>query len=305
MPYRLSFAEEPAAGLRRCAREQLEEAIEQLARRRADDPVNAVHDARKCLKKTRAVLRLAKPELDKRSYRRENRALRDVARALSAVRDAGVLVETIDDLERRFPGQVPAGTFSTPRRGLEAQVRASRLGDPTVAQLVDDLRDALGRVEDWPLDGASWDTLGRGAVRSFRGARKAAVLVVDDATTENLHEWRKRVKDHWYHQQLLAEAWPTLMVAQAKAAHALADALGNHHDLTLLARRLTDDGPLSSGGVDDDELLGLTARRQAELAETATRIGQRLFAEAPKAYRRRVTRYLRAAALEQQIATPL
>lgn len=304
MPYQLSFAEEPATGLWRCAREQLEEAIDQLERRRGEHPVEAVHEARKSLKKTRAVLRLTRPDLDRRSYRRENRSLRDSARAVSAVRDAQVMVTTIDDLEQRFSGQIPAETFTAGRNYVKTQASTARdLDETPVSRVVDDLKSALGRVEDWPLDDTSWDTLTRGAARSFRRAHKAGALAVEHPTTENLHEWRKRVKDHWYHQRLLQEAWPTPMAAQAKEAHALADALGDEHDLTLLAQRLSSgDGAPATLTVDETELLDLVARRRAELVETATRIGRRLFAEPPKAYRRRLKRYLRAARIEEPLS---
>lgn len=303
MPYRLIFAEDPPAALRRCAREQLEDAIEQLERRRAADPVVAVHEARKSLKKTRAVLRLAQPELDKRSYRRENRSLRDAGRAVSAVRDGDVMVETLDGLRRRYAGQVPAKSFTSVRDSLATQARVGRDFDEAVfAQLVDELKDALRRVEDWPLDRADWATVRRGTIRSYRRAQKAGAVAAAEPTAEHLHEWRKRVKDLWYHERLLEEAWPTVMSAQAEEAHALSDALGDDHDLTVLAQHLTDaDSPLAGTSIGRDEVLELSARRRAELVESATRRGRRLFAERPKAYGRRLKRYLDAAASEEPL----
>lgn len=304
MPYRLSFGEDPPAALRRCAREQLENAIAALERRRADDPVDAVHAARKSLKKARAVLRLARPELDKRSYRAQNRSLRDAGRAVSAVRDADVMVETVDGLNERFPGQVPERTFTSARERLATQARASR--DPHeagVAELVENLRDAVRRVEEWPLQRADWTTVRQGAIRSYRRARKAGVVAAADPSAANLHEWRKRVKDFWYHQRLLQEAWPTVIGAQAEEAHALSDDLGNDHDLTVLAESLTEvDGPLVATSIDHDEILELAGRRHAELVESALRRGRRLFAEPPKAYGRRVKRYLSAAVSEEPLA---
>jgi len=159
------------------------------------------------------------------------------------------------------------------------------------------------KVEDWPLEDIGWATARRGAVNSYRRARKAGSVAVERPTAENLHEWRKRVKDHWYHQRLLEEAWPTVLAAQAEEAHALSDALGGEHDLTVLVQRLTgSDGPLSDLGVDGDEVLELVARRRAELAEAATQLGRRIFAESPKAYGRRLKRYVRAAAVEEPLA---
>ncbi|MGB2711898.1 MAG: CHAD domain-containing protein, partial [Conexibacter sp.] len=63
MAYRLSTADEFATAVRTCAREQLAGAIDRLEHVE-DDPVEAVHDARKHLKKLRALLRLARAALE-------------------------------------------------------------------------------------------------------------------------------------------------------------------------------------------------------------------------------------------------
>src|SRR5215467_12650468 len=96
MAYRLSLAEDLAGSLQAVARDQLSGAAEGLAS--GDDPEEAIHDARKRIKKTRSALRLARPGLPKRLYRAENAALRDTARGLSGARDADVMVETAEKL---------------------------------------------------------------------------------------------------------------------------------------------------------------------------------------------------------------
>ena len=59
MSYALSFDESPAEAVERVRREQLEAAAAGLR----EDPTDAeaIHDARKRIKKTRALLRLAGP----------------------------------------------------------------------------------------------------------------------------------------------------------------------------------------------------------------------------------------------------
>ena len=82
MSYGLTFDETPAesvrAGPARAARGR-------RGRRSptGDDPVEAIHDARKRIKKTRALLRLARPGLKTKAYRRRNRELRDTGRGMS------------------------------------------------------------------------------------------------------------------------------------------------------------------------------------------------------------------------------
>ena len=48
----------------------------------------AIHDARKRIKKARAGLRLLRAGMSAREYRRENESLRDAGRLLSPVRDS-------------------------------------------------------------------------------------------------------------------------------------------------------------------------------------------------------------------------
>ena len=51
-----------------------------------------------------------------------------------------------------------------------------------------------------------------------------------------MHEWRKRVKDLWYHVTLLEDAWKPVMSALADEAHELSDRLGDEHDVSVLRR---------------------------------------------------------------------
>src|SRR3954449_13245012 len=104
MSYSLSFTEAPAEAIEAVRRDQLEAAAEELEEH-AEDPVEAVHDARKRIKKTRALLRLARPAMTRGAFQRRNRTLRDTARGLSGARDADVMAETVSDLAERYPGR--------------------------------------------------------------------------------------------------------------------------------------------------------------------------------------------------------
>src|SRR5437762_1561268 len=84
-------------GIRRTVRKQLGKAVESLDGGRPL-PDEAVHRARKRLKKARAGLRLLRKALGGRAYDRENACCRDAARPLTEVRDARVLVDTLDQL---------------------------------------------------------------------------------------------------------------------------------------------------------------------------------------------------------------
>ncbi len=124
MPYRLDLALDPADALRAVAIDQIEDAIAQLDA--PADPVKAVHDARKDLKKVRSLLRLAPPK----GRRKHNAALRDIAARLAGARDADVMVATVADLRERYAGQLPARTFTTVGRRFAREAAATEI-DPS------------------------------------------------------------------------------------------------------------------------------------------------------------------------------
>ena len=306
MHYKLNLGVEPSDALRACAREQLDDALSLLGDERARDPAKAVHEARKDLKKARAVLRLARPALRSKAYRRENGALRDAGRLMSAARDADVLVTTMEGLAERFVGQLPEAAFARLRERLTAEAEASRAAaDQTiVTTVVAALEDAAARVESWPLDDADPQTLTAGAARAYARGRAAMKRATAEPTVENLHEWRKRVKYLWSHTRLLEDAWPVQPRMPGPGGAWPLRRARRDHDLAVLADRLVGhEGVASQAPVDDDAVVELAEQRRAELKATAMRLGQRLYAEKPKAFKRRLRAYLRVAIDEQPSAT--
>ncbi len=79
-----------------------------------------------------------------------------------------------------------------------------------------------------------FDLMRPGLEREYRRGRGALRAVRKDPSAEAVHQWRKRVKDLWYHLRLLQGVWPATMGAAADEAHALSDLLGDHHDLSVL-----------------------------------------------------------------------
>jgi CHAD domain-containing protein len=302
MAYRLSIADDVPASVRATAREQLERAAERLEEP-GPDPIDAIHDARKSLKRTRSLLRLARPALGRKAYVAENDELREIGLALSGTRDADVLVETVQLLAKRFVGQLPMADFDALRDALEREAQSSRDAGAAADReaLPQRLRAASARVEQWPLEGADWDAPLEGAARGYARGRSAFDSAREEPTTERLHEWRKRAKDLWYHERLLQEAWPAVLDAHGEEAHVLSELLGDDHDLAVLRGRLEQGIELPAGpAVDLDTLQRLIDERRGELQEQAERLGRRLYAEKPKAFTRRLGRYLRAAVRERR-----
>ena len=273
----------------RVAAEQLDSALHELRDRIGDDPVGAVHDARKAIKKERALLRLARGKLASAQRRQENAALREAARGLAGARDAEVVVATLDGLSERFAGQLPASTYDGIREQLASRPGAENDSTP---RAIAELAAIRSRVPEWRLTGGGWDALEGGLARSYKRGRKAFRLARATGSHENLHEWRKRVKDLWYQQRLLAQVCGPAVQGQAEEAHHLSELLGEDHDLGMLAAELRDNLPATP--VDVDGVVSLIERRRGQLQAQARALGARLYAERPSAFRRRMRRSWKA-----------
>jgi CHAD domain-containing protein len=291
MAYRFEADEGVREAIVRCAREQLDQAVAELSEGIGDDPVGAVHSARKAVKKERSLLRLARGAMAPKQRRRENRALRQAARGLSGVRDADVMVETVTQLSDRFAGQLPESAFTQIADQLE-RTRGAQHGRRTASALdtraVQELGAVRLRIDDWQLKRSGWSAIETGLLRCYRQGRKAFARARREPSLEDLHAWRKRVKDLWYHERLLAPVCGPAIRGQAKDAHRLADLLGDDHDLGVLRQTLTRDH--IAVAVDLDAVVRLIDHRRAELQAEAIHIGERVYAEKPKAFRRRMQR---------------
>jgi CHAD domain-containing protein len=277
--YRLTEGEPLSDEIRRAARGRIDHAIDELHGNSESTPEEAVHEARKDMKKLRGLLRLVRGELDEETFARENACFRDAARELSGTRDSDVMLETLGSLE------LSAGRGEL-RKLIQAELSLGGDEDREAAggRAVTILKEARERVDDWPLERDSFDALVGGLRRTYRRGRRAFVTASESPGAESLHEWRKRVKDLWYHHTLLRELWPPVMSAVGDEAHELSDRLGDDHDLVVLAswvRAHADPEP---------ELFEAIDRRRAELQSGAFALGGRVYAEKPSAYVRRMER---------------
>ena len=99
--YRIDPAQPVPDEVRRVARGRIDHAIDELRGTSDSTPAEAVHEARKDMKKLRALLRLVRGELGERVYQAENTCFRDTARELAGVRDDVSVQELLDEVVAR------------------------------------------------------------------------------------------------------------------------------------------------------------------------------------------------------------
>lgn len=307
MSYKFEIGESAGEGIRRMAREQMDKALGEIANSDMDQQ-DTVHQLRKRCKKIRALLRLARGDLDKgcQVYKQENKCFRQAARRLSHVRDADALLETYDLLMKTFAKQSNRQRLQQVRDVLEErkrEVARDKLDlDKRIGACAATLREARNRVDDWPI-GDGFDSLAPGLQKTCARGRKAMKQVAAKPGTENFHQWRKRVKYHLYHVRVLRPLWNQVLDGWRDALSDLGEDLGDDHDLAVFGETLSKEQERFDSSRDLQALLGLSDRRRAQLQARAFPLGQRLFAEKPKHLVRRFEAYWEASCSDVELGS--
>jgi CHAD domain-containing protein len=295
MAYRFEPGESVGTAVTRIVDEEVEAALESLARVHVDADPAAVHDVRKRTKKLRALAVLVRkgagagPASDFRSL------ASDAARSLATARDAQVLVDTV-----RAVGEHAAAMGEDPAVLAPAMAHAGKLAAAAGGEMARELPDAAHHAS-WLLTAArsqvaSWEladdfaTVADGLVGTYAQSRKRWRNLVGSGPTlpvEPAHAWRRRVKQRWYHLRLLERLAPDVLAAEAALLDEAGDVLGRDHDLALLVERLADDPDRWGGAGVAAQVAHLASDLRATLATRALVIGRQLHGDRPGAFRER------------------
>jgi CHAD domain-containing protein len=294
MSYRLEDHEAVPDGIRRVVLEQIDQALGHTTATSGNQN-EAIHDARVCLKKIRAVLRLVEGDIDGDVFREENVCYRDAGRRLSAVRDSAAMLEAFDKLMDRFAAQLAANTFTELRKLLRQSSTARRIEKQNaLSAAARTLSAARRRVEHWPIHHNGFSAVGPGLKRTYQQGRQSYANAYDQPSVENFHEWRKQVKCLWYQIRLFRPIWPPMMAKFADELKALGDDLSDDHDLAILRQHVLEQAEKSGDRTTLEALVALIDQRRGELQVAAQYLGERVYFERPRAFVDRLHAYWQA-----------
>jgi CHAD domain-containing protein len=246
----------------------------------------AVHDYRKAMKRWRALLRLLEPFLGEDGYRLRVGA-REFARGLAGARDVQAVLDALADIEKAELGLSPT-SLKTMRGRVEAIRRTAE-----TATLTDDMRERLRAgldtaaraVNFWPLGDLTFADVATRLAEGYRRARSDIPGAWSQAPDAKLHELRQRVVEHRYQIEVVEPLWPRFGKLWVGEAQRLRERLGSCQDLALLTGLTAPRQPLAPWR---SRLAPLVTARKAAHVSVAQRLAGRLFAEKPKAFRRRL-----------------
>jgi len=253
-----------------------------------DGRAHLVHEARKTIKRMRALARLLRRETGEPEFRRVDGALREAGRRLAGARDATVLAATLGDLRKRHGDELDGRPVE---RLAERLRQAAADADSTERASLD--RTALADIERMRGELLLWNLLEhaladglrliyRSGRRRYKRAQRS-----HGRDPERMHDWRKRVKSLYYALDMLGADEAPTTASLTRRANRLGDLLGHEHDLWMLASFLERDSEL----VEEDAralLLELIERRRERLRGRALALGARVYARKPKRFAARL-----------------
>ena len=138
------------------------------------------HEARKQLKRARAALRLLRLTLGDTGYRRENRAMRNMSRMVSPLRDAKAQMDVVATLRERYPRKLSSDELApleTSLRDRLTQTRGRiRSSAPTVRKAIRALKTSRQRLRTTTKSGVSAKDVETGLRKIYSQSRSASPL---------------------------------------------------------------------------------------------------------------------------------
>jgi CHAD domain-containing protein len=208
------------------------------ATRLGGDP-EAVHQERVATRRMRAVLRSARPLVDRPWADGLRAPLRRAGRVLGEVRDVDVMLESLTaelgelPADQRLAGWLLVSRLEDRRDSNQAAL-ARTLARPWFMSLLDRLEIA---VDEPRFRGKPRSLEGR-AASEHRKARKLVRKLSKKPADDELHEVRKAVKRARYTAELAAAGGGKPVRRYVKRAKRVQDVLGEHQDVVTLRATL-------------------------------------------------------------------
>jgi CHAD domain-containing protein len=201
-----------------------------------------VHDVRVLMKKSRAVLKLAGPQLDKELFDRDMLAFREVGRIMRLQRETSVRRKTLKELRKEYPG-----IFSKLKENekLIALLRKTEPDQEPSEEIkagleqIDDLLNKAGfRIRFQTMNKIDPQLLIKELEMTYAKVVDFYLTSRNSPKRKNLHEFRKTAKDFLYQLYFFRPLNPTVVKALEKKLDSITQNLGKFNDLAQLVKTL-------------------------------------------------------------------
>ena len=246
----------------------------------------SVHSLRRQMKRIRAVLRLLRAALGDSSYRAFNKEVRDAARPLTPLRDAAVLLRSLELLPRLNDVTGCKAYAQQARRLLRAELASNRreLSGGAMRKCAASLRKINQRMATLPAKARDLQSARRGMKKTYKQGRAAFGAALRRPTPQTLHEWRKQVKYLSNQAGVVRSLFGAKLKKIRRRSRELEMLLGQDHDFVLLEMKLDElhgKGLLSVDDAVHGVFKGRINRRREKLQAASYGLGKRLYRRSP------------------------
>ena len=199
---------------------------------------NAVHDIRVLMKKSRALLKLAAPQLDKTYFERNITELREAGRIMSNWREASVQRRIIKDLKKEN-----ADLFSMHSENRVLTFLQERQKTPN--EVVEDINKAVEQINSLlnktgfrirfePMNMIEPKLLIKELEKSYIEISDLYLCCRNNPKPSKLHKLRRKSKDFLYQLLIFRPLNPIVIKALEKKLDRMTQDLGKFNDLAQL-----------------------------------------------------------------------
>jgi CHAD domain-containing protein len=294
MKYRLKHREPLDAGIQRTVKAIVARIVSDL--RSPDiDRSTAIHNARRGCKIIRGLFRLVKSGI-KDDFESVDTLARDAAARFSGLRDADMVSEALNQLRKTQIDSMPEDELTTIQHELVHSIKNVENGHRFAQQQVDaflaDMDELVLRITSLRFRKSLARRMQSEFTKSYARALHAMTETFRMPADENLHRWRKYVKQHEYQLRFLKNYWNGKLDSRLVRLVRLAELLGDDHDLAVIQQRLMEKAKREEtcGHNAVNAVSQVIPNRRAKLQGRSKRLGKRLFRKRPSQFVKRLRR---------------
>jgi len=251
----------------------------------------SIHEARKNIKKLRAVLRLIRHEIGIEKYQELNIFYRETGQKIALLRDDTSMVELLENFKENIKSPELQKVIQKSIR-LAKKKREKEFADfyknKKGAQLNKSLSGKMAALKQANISGNPEIFIMQSVGKVHRDTIKRMKQAEKEGSNEAYHNWRKQVKYLMFQMMILKNAWPKFFDAYIDELDKLQKLLGSLHDLNILNNYAVQGDLLTLDKKQKEALLNYIYPRRASLKKQVHVIGKQLFAENSVAFSKRV-----------------
>lgn len=251
----------------------------------------SIHEARKNIKKIRAILRLVRHEMGEELYHELNTFYRDSGQQVAQLRDDTSIIELLENAKKRIKSVdlqfaiQKSVRLTKKKREVEFIDFHKNKTDIQLSKAFAEKVTVLCRLEIYGNPEIFiLKSVNKIYINTIKRMKQAEAV----GTNEAYHNWRKQVKYLMFQMMLLQNAWPNFFKAYISELNELQKLLGNLHDLDILNSLIVEGNVLALNKNQKGVLLKYIYPHRANFKKQVRLYGNLLFAENSMSFSKRL-----------------